>query len=585
MQSSLTTGPTSIPSETVIQIYDTLPKTAPTLNCPSSSRAEYAEDYYNKAVGELRRQEYRDAISYCDRALQYEPYRAEIHCLRGIAYLRLSEQLDAVVASLLPEYEAAKDEVGEYSWVYPRRYVEAEYRLTLTRKGFKASCFDRNKAVNNAKYDFDKALSIDADYAEAYYNRGLLKQCSYYDGGGVDYDFYHHDRVESWTYHRGSGGNTGEAIEDFTEAIRLGYERSQVYKRRGLAFMDLNMYTAAVADFVEAERLDPHDAETYKVHADTNIRCGRYLDAVAICDAAVELVPDDGELYEVRGRAKALLERHTDAIEDYDIALQLSSNLEWMFERDRLRPLAVIEGYDEQIQREPDNAVAHYELGHMRLEVGDDAGAVTAFSEVICLDPGNDQAFKYRGVAKFNLKQYDAAINDFAAAVERNPNDVETYRKRLKVHRQLEKYDSAIEDYDNIVRLEPDNHTAYFNRGLLKLEWVLSDERADCPKSRKRYRDAISDFDKTLHFNPGHAFALCRRAEAQWRVAFCDFAEAMESNNRVDLHVFDELKEAWRQYISDRAEMYICTSFDETPRGKAIQDMESITKLMETRAI
>ena len=86
--------------------------------------------------------------------------------------------------------------------------------------------------------DYDKALELNPDYANAYYNRGVAK---------------------------GKLGDYKGAIEDFDKAIALNPNYADAYYNRGLARRDLGDHKGAEEDFAKAAELrnaNPPDSDS-----------------------------------------------------------------------------------------------------------------------------------------------------------------------------------------------------------------------------------------------------------------------------------------------------------------------------------
>ena len=84
--------------------------------------------------------------------------------------------------------------------------------------------------------DFNKAIKIKPDYAEAYYNRGFV-----YAGRG-EYK---------------------QAIADFDKAIALKPDLAEAYNNRGLAYAEKGDDDRAIADYDKAIALKPDYAKAY----------------------------------------------------------------------------------------------------------------------------------------------------------------------------------------------------------------------------------------------------------------------------------------------------------------------------------
>ena len=102
--------------------------------------------------------------------------------------------------------------------------------------------------------DYDIAIRLEPDAADAYYNRGVAK-------------------VNLTTH---------AAIADYDIAIRLKPDFVQAYNNRGLAKADLGQYSAAIADYDTAIRLKPDTAEAYLNRGLAKVKLGQYIAAITI---------------------------------------------------------------------------------------------------------------------------------------------------------------------------------------------------------------------------------------------------------------------------------------------------------------
>ena len=84
--------------------------------------------------------------------------------------------------------------------------------------------------------DFDHAILLNPNYAEAFYDRGLA-----YNGKGQP------DR----------------AIEDFDHAILLNPNYAEAFHTRGVAYDDKGQHDRAIKDYDQAIRLNPNYADAF----------------------------------------------------------------------------------------------------------------------------------------------------------------------------------------------------------------------------------------------------------------------------------------------------------------------------------
>lgn len=147
-----------------------------------------------------------------------------------------------------------------------------------------------------ALIDFEKAIHLDPNYAEAYHNRGFVNA-----------------QLEQYK----------EAIADFDEAIRLNPDYMEAYNYRGLTKTMLEQYEEAIADFDETIRLNPNHAKAYDNRGMVKNGLKQYESAISDHTAAISIMPDFAEAYAHRGDAKAELGNIDEAKSDLQTALAL----------------------------------------------------------------------------------------------------------------------------------------------------------------------------------------------------------------------------------------------------------------------
>ena len=309
-----------------------------------------------------------------------------------------------------------------------------------------AMAYERRE-YTDALADFDMAIHLNPDDAEAYYQQGLVK--------------FHSKQYE-------------DAIEDFTRAIELQSDYADAYYNRGFANSELGRYEVAIADYDEAIRINPDDAEAYSQRGLANYRMERIEDAIADYDAAIGLNNNDASVYYNRGGAKSELGRYEVAIADYDEAIRLKPDYVSAYNNrggaksELGRYEVAIADYDEAIRLKPDYAEAYYNRGSLKSELGRYEVAIADYDEAIRLKPDYVSAYNNRGGAKSELGRYEVAIADYDEAIRLKPDYVSAYNNRGGAKSELGRYEVAIADYDEAIRLKPDYAEAYYNRGSLK---------------------------------------------------------------------------------------------------------------------
>jgi len=103
-----------------------------------------------------------------------------------------------------------------------------------------------------------------------------------------------------------------------------------------------------------------------------------------------------------------------------------------------------------------------------------------------------------RGILYNHMGEYDAAFADFDAALELISNFPEAYINRGNTHFYTGHVEEAIADYNRAIeRRSAKQHTAYFNRGLVK-------------EAQKQPDLAFADFVRANELKPGWVLAKGR---------------------------------------------------------------------------
>ena len=121
------------------------------------------------------------------------------------------------------------------------------------------------------------------------------------------------------------------AIADYDIAIRLNPDYAEAYYNRGLAKYDLGQHFAAIADYDIAIRLNPDDADAYNnrgVAKRSSVNTSPPSQIMISPSASILMMPD---AYYNRGIAKSKLGQHFAAIADYDIAIRLNPDYAYAY--------------------------------------------------------------------------------------------------------------------------------------------------------------------------------------------------------------------------------------------------------------
>ena len=169
--------------------------------------------------------------------------------------------------------------------------------------------------------EYDKAIRLNPNDAEAYYDRGLALN---------ELGFRAEAEVERLMAER--------AIEDFDAVIRLEPNWVKAYYIRGIIYgVRLGEYERAIENFDEVIRLNPRDANAYLWRGKAYDALGEYERAIEDFDLVIYLLPEhkghplapfpNYELvpaYNNRGFALYNLGEYERAIDDFDEVIRIN---------------------------------------------------------------------------------------------------------------------------------------------------------------------------------------------------------------------------------------------------------------------
>ena len=180
----------------------------------------------------------------------------------------------------------------------------------------------------------------------------------------------------------------GNAIQHFTEAIKLKSDYEAAYTNRGVAYVGKGDFAAALEDFNIVIDLNPADADAYVNRGIAYDGKGDVAAALGDFNKAIELSPEYADAYTNRGVAYVGKGDIAAALGDFNKAIELS----------------------------PEYATAYYNRGNAYADKGDIAAALGDYSKAIELSPEYADAYGYRGVVWLHLKEWEKAQVDLMTA-------------------------------------------------------------------------------------------------------------------------------------------------------------------------
>jgi len=285
-------------------------------------------------------------------------------------------------------------------------------------------------------------------------------------------------------------GEKVKARQHYEQAARLDPENPTFQKNLADFYcLESGDLEEALKIYLKVLEADPADVETLLTIGDICATLEKNDDARVFYNRVLELEPWNldaqekleglhglevsAQTSEVRGQGtedRAL--RSTDTTGAKETAEDLYARAQEFVERDMNRE--AIQQLEELLQRYPDDALAHNDLGVLYFRIGEKEKARMRYEEAARLNPEN-ATFK-KNLADFyclEMGELEEALKIYLGVLEDNPVDIETLMTLGDICLSLDKREDASVFYNRVLDLEPWNLDA-----SEKLERALSEDRA-----------------------------------------------------------------------------------------------------------
>lgn len=191
-------------------------------------------------------------------------------------------------------------------------------------------------------------------------------------------------------YRAAEEGRKQDAIEEYTEAIKMDPDYAAAYNNRGNLYRNLKEHGKAFEDYSKAIELDPNYAIVYNNLGILYKDLGDRENALENYNKAIELNPSYASAYYNRGILYKNLEEPDKAMEDYCKAIELT----------------------------PNAAGFYKSRGELYADLGDLEKVIEDYTKAIQLDPKYKKAYQKRAEAYDALGQEELAKADRKAAAK-----------------------------------------------------------------------------------------------------------------------------------------------------------------------
>ncbi|MCM1991159.1 tetratricopeptide repeat protein [Oceanirhabdus seepicola] len=305
-------------------------------------------------------------------------------------------------------------------------------------------CYNEGKKhYDNNEYDkanecFSKVIELKADYALAYWYRGLIyNKKQEYDKAIIDYDKAIELKQDDALLYNNRGvvySNQKEddkAIEDYNKAIELNPDYASAYNNRGIVYSNQKEDDKAIEDYNKAIELNPDYASAYNNRGGVYNNQKQYDKAIEDYNKAIELNPDDALAYISRGLVYNNKQQYDKAIEDYNKAIELKPDYALTYNNrgvsynNKQQYDKAIEDYNKAIQQKPDYALPYLNKGYILKKIGTDYEQAK-----LCFEKAHD-LYSIEN-EKYRLEKIEDNIKELDEYIEAKKQKESKFTKILK---------------------------------------------------------------------------------------------------------------------------------------------------------
>ena len=331
------------------------------------------------ALSEL--EDYREAITSYEMALQQQPDNTAAHVDIGIAYEGLG--------NLLAAREHFDIAIEDNPHDFPLFVKLAQHKSSLGK-------------YEDALGYYRQALRIDSRAGDVIDNMALV----YFKLGQFE-----------------------KAAAHYREALEFVSDQSGTYNNLGNVFVSMGQQEESIENFSKALQLSPENALIRANLANAQTRQGQFSEAVANYEVILEANPTNTDAR--FGLASALMEMSLfrEAAEHLTLILEkdpehpgLESTLGLALARNGENQKA-IPFFLKAIEKEPDHSSLYLNLGNTYLGIGQVEKAVEEYEKVLHYDPENLQVHHNLAYSYLELEDWENAISHFHKYLQINPDD------------------------------------------------------------------------------------------------------------------------------------------------------------------
>lgn len=243
-------------------------------------------------------------------------------------------------------------------------------------------------------------------------------------------------------------GNLEQAIYDYSKAIKVNSKHAKAYYNRANSYVKQGKLSQAIEDYQKAVEINPQYTEAYYNMGNTYEKQGNLPQAIASYSRALETNPKYSAAYCNRGNVYQAQGNLQQALDDYNKAIEINPNFAGVYSnrgnvyQAQGQSDKAIADYNKAIELSPQFAGFYANRGNIYQNQGNLQKAVEDYNSAVERDPKDSQSFYNRGLAYYGLDEYAKSLADYTTAASQNPSK-EAYDDFIKYFPEKRTSDTA----------------------------------------------------------------------------------------------------------------------------------------------
>jgi len=381
-------------------------------------------------------------------------------------------------------------------------FLKIKDGFSKTAEYFNRGAFDKmsNKYYKRALEDIERALEIDNNNLEAYFNRIMLNNILQQPNSKTDLA----DKkkamkliLDSLSVYPGNEnyislnisllsnmGMEEDALKKADIAIKKYPGSYKLYDLLSSIYRKEDQYDKALECYQKMLKIDPA-----KKLVLNNLIAGAYMklnktdEALQVINQSIREHPDDNDLLYTRGQILLQQKKNDLAKRDIDkIMSKDSTNYQYnvlltqyhfnqgnkrLYYFQKMKSLQIL---NELFEKNREDVSVIFEIASIYMSSNDFQNAEKQYDFILANFPGNYEALKQKAKIKLNLQQWNDAISIYDQLEDNYLPEEGFCNNKAIAYIQIGNYSKALEYFNKTIEINPNNKDAIFNRNKLRSE-------------------------------------------------------------------------------------------------------------------